>query len=136
MHVQKLELQLSHSLGFPLDNVLHVHGALAAVSCTFCQPHLPKGLRDLQCFSDFHMKSGSRTSLVHLLPTSSFQRFLSAIEVPLVHILSTSCFKNGPGLSFSYGFETELSLRSRAHFVDLMFQKKRARRPSDFNSYY
>ena len=48
--------------------------ALATVSCTVCQPHLPKELRDLQFFNIFKWKSSSRYSLVHSLPTSSSKR--------------------------------------------------------------
>ena len=52
------------------------------VSRAFCRPHLPKVTRDLQFFTIFmfpttwwwcgrHMRSSSRGSLVHILPTSS-----------------------------------------------------------------
>ena len=48
--------------------------ALATVSCTVCQPHLPKEFRDLQFFNIFKWKSSSRYSLV---------RFLCQIELSL-----------------------------------------------------
>ena len=37
----------------------------------FCRPHLPKVLWDPKTFNDFFVKSSSRYSLVHILPTSS-----------------------------------------------------------------
>ena len=74
------------------DDVVDIwNGALATVSCTFCRPHLPKvllawwfftifmwnqALATVFCrphptvFYDFYVKSSSRCSVVHLLPTS------------------------------------------------------------------
>ena len=49
--------------------------ALATVSCTFCRPHLPKGLRDSSY--DFDVKSRSHYRLVHRLPASSSKSALT-----------------------------------------------------------
>ena len=49
----------------------------------------------------------------------------SSSRFGLVHILSILCSKSGPNLSVFCAFyvEIELSLQSRAHFVDLIFKK-------------
>ena len=75
--------------------------ALATVSCTFCRPHLQKVVRTCQ-FLTIYMWNCN-----------------------LAHILSTSSSKSGPNLSVLDDFlgEIELSLLSRAHFVDLIFKK-------------
>ena len=43
--------------------------ALAAVSCTFCPPHLPNSGSDPSVFCNFYVESSSRCSLVHILST-------------------------------------------------------------------
>ena len=47
--------------------------ALAAVSCTFCRPHLEKVVRTHHLFNDFYVKPSSRYSRVHILSTSSWK---------------------------------------------------------------
>ena len=76
--------------------------ALATASYTFCRPHLPQMIWDSYYF---YMKSSSRYSLMH--------------------ILSAASWKSGPMSSVFFAFfcERKLSLQSRAHFVDLIFQK-------------
>ena len=50
--------------------------ALATVSCTFCRPHLPKGLRDRQFFTIFKWKSSSCYSLLQVFSDLNLPKLL------------------------------------------------------------
>ena len=122
--------------------------ALATVLCTFCRPHLPKVLRPPQFFKfmssptwwwcGWHMNSGSRYSLGHLLPTSSsksapnvtvFYDFYmkSSSRYSDVHLLSTTLPDRAPQLRKLRPFGD--------HGSHLIYPKKcRASRPRMFSS--
>ena len=63
---------------------------LSTVPCTFCRNHLPKVFRAGQVFHDFYVKSSSRYSLVHILPTSSSKSALSPIVFFHFYVRSSS----------------------------------------------
>ena len=68
--------------------------ALATVSCTFCQHHLPKALRTCHGFGFWKCKSGSR----YMLGFYDFN-MKSSSGYSLVHILLTSFSKNAPSVT-------------------------------------
>ena len=119
------------------------NGALPTVSCTFCRPHLETVVRSPQFFSGFmwsttwwrcgwHMKSSSRYNLVHILSTSSWK---SGPDPSVFYDLRvkpssrySAIFQKWPGPASFLRFccEIELSLQSRAHFVDRFPGSRRA----------
>jgi hypothetical protein len=107
--------------------------SLATVSCAFCRAD---STTQIQSCSVYYVKSSSRWSLVHILPTPSsknvpnrliFDDFLMKLSscYSLVRILSTSSSQRAPNLTWHFfcifkceSNQIELSQRSCALFVD------------------
>ena len=123
---------LTYEIGLPLQSRAH-----------FAKPHLPKVLRDphLHLFNMFKWKSSSRFSPVHFLPTTPWSSRETAETEALLWWRKRIIFRISrpimvfkpefTGSRFLKHFPTTcmmmwtigLSLQSRAHCSDLIFQK-------------
>ena len=98
------------------DDVVDIQNrALATVSCTFCRPHLPNVVRTRQFFTVFMWNR----ALATVLSTFCRPHLPKVVQSPQ---FAWRFFVINYLMMMWLTYKTELSLQSRAHFVDLIFR--------------